>query len=551
MRVQNRNVQRLGRSFEEGDYMAIIALQQITIQLKSSLLERLRDAAYDDDGVDLMSLVDAADFGRDKSISTLSDLRQRLAQGEAVDEVAPLNIKSRSNTVESIPASKSRSNTAESIPASLRSPSIAPTIPEKAPTRPTVAQQRTLTPDVTSSGYVSSTDDAVSGSEDAQPKLSQKGRHKSLFGFLAHRRAPSTEQVPRLQSERSDQAATEGAEDTASSKSGSTVKFRGPRSDGASVRSGGSTSSPYFTYEEGEVDSVIDWNAKGSGEMQRRDTQVAPDNTTLNRQQTWTSSIASTTMQRTFSNPATTYPGHAFGSSAIPHPSAENEYLGFCKGAWRLQNGDRKGLNKCKDFRYSAQAGVYYLACSASKCAFAGHYNPNIIYDRVWPVESRGIKFRWPFLAKSHVQQKTVRNDIFAYQCIFCVYLGHRTPVMNGMDMYLDHINKEHRGRVVSEVILYKTGCINDRVADENEEFDINLFPLTNEEQIKLRKESNVDDLIISDLKRSDTAAKDSMFSNEPWNEGLSDFHYGGDYDYTAAFRDDFNDASGRLELEG
>ena len=256
-------------------------------------------------------------------------------------------------------------------------------------------------------------------------------------------------------------------------------------------------------------------------------------------------------MVRSQSNPSTVYPGHAFGSIGIPHPSAENEYLGFCKGAWRLQNGDKKALNKCKDFRYSAQANVYYLACAASKCAFAGHYNPSIIWDRVWAVEAKGLKFRWPFLAKSHVQQKAVRNDQFAYQCIFCVYLGRRNPVMNGMDLYLDHISKEHRGRVVSEVILYKTGCINDRVADEIEEFDINLYPLNNEEESNLRKESKVDNLIISgDLKRSDTAAKDSMFSNEPWNEGLSDFHYGGDYDYTSAYRDDFRDSYHKAELE-
>lgn len=259
----------------------------------------------------------------------------------------------------------------------------------------------------------------------------------------------------------------------------------------------------------------------------------------------------SSNMTRTFSNTGSVIPpsGHS-ASVAVPHPSAENNYLGFCKGAWKLQNGDRKGLNKCKDYMYSAQSNVYYLACSASKCAYAGHYNPQLIYDKVWVDNAKGLKFRWPFLAKSHVQQKTVKQEQYSYQCLFCVYLGNSTPVMHGMELYLDHISKEHRGHAISEVVLYKCGAVNDREAEDSEEFDINLFPLSVEE-FSRRKESNVlaDDLIAPDLKRSDTIAKDSMFSNEPWNEGLSDFHYGGnnEFDYTSMYDRDFYTA----ELEG
>lgn len=45
------------------------------------------------------------------------------------------------------------------------------------------------------------------------------------------------------------------------------------------------------------------------------------------------------------------------------------------------------------------------------------------------------------------------------------------------MDLYLDHIDKDHRGQPLGDVIEYKTRCISTRVADDNELFDINIWP--------------------------------------------------------------------------
>lgn len=536
---KDRGIQRFGKAFEDGDHVAIIALQRITIELQSDLLEHLREAARDDDSADFMALVDAGDMGRDRTISTLLDLRQRLLHAGPSNQMSGMSLSSRDHS------------------GSVSQPQPRESAPDQVPShRHLMKHRRTLTPEKVPSGYGSNAEDTASGAEENK-KHAAKHRNKSFFGFLGHHRVHSYEQVPRSEEDATPQpaASQQGArngDDGTSMRSGSTAKAPSSYSDGNSVRSGSFTE-PRFTYEEGD-DSPF---AKKPNGIERRDTHVAPDSmAAMSRQPTYPSvapSMTSTsTMTRTFSNTGSIVP-HAQGQSsiAVPQASTENSYLGFCKGAWRLQTGDRKGLVKCKDYMYSAQAGVFYLSCSTSKCAFAGHYNPAIIWDKVWIDQSRGLKFRWPFLAKSHVQQKTVTNKIYNYQCLFCVFLGITTPVMHGMELYLDHIAQEHRGHTISEVVLYKCGAINDREAEDGEEFDMNMFPLSVEEYSK-RKESNAvlsDDLMTPDLKRSDTIAKDSMFSNEPWNEGLSDFHYGGnnEFDYTSMYDRDFHSA----ELEG
>ena len=110
----------------------------------------------------------------------------------------------------------------------------------------------------------------------------------------------------------------------------------------------------------------------------------------------------------------------------------------------------------------------------------------------------------------------------------------------HGVDLYLDHINDQHRGQRLNDVVLFKTGCVNDRIAEDGEEFDINLFPgygngvnSGSPEEKKSDPHWLSDELLMGDPNKSE-GRDDSMFSaNEPWNEGLSDFHYRGEYDRT------------------
>ena len=166
----------------------------------------------------------------------------------------------------------------------------------------------------------------------------------------------------------------------------------------------------------------------------------------------------------------------------VPIPSPRNEYLGYCKGAWMLQTGDAKAMKKSKDFNLGSRS-VYNLVCTASKCAFGTDIEYSVIgtWAELHKTKERlGIAYRWAFLAKSHVQQQIkVPAHQTLYKCMFCIALGATAPVMQGTDLYLEHIAQEHRGKVLGGVVLTQTRCIDDRICTDKDEFDINLYPRT------------------------------------------------------------------------
>ena len=177
--------------------------------------------------------------------------------------------------------------------------------------------------------------------------------------------------------------------------------------------------------------------------------------------------------------------GHNMPSSqlaALPKPDRKNNYLGFCKCAWKLQGGDEKAFVKAKDWtQRTASSTAYSLACDRWSCEFKSPYksagNPNVIWNRLVVDDENGLKFRWSFLAESHVQQKNVVNEDYSYQCQFCVFMGLKVPVMN-LAMLLEHISSEHRKHQMSDVILDRTSCVSDRICRDGEKFDINLYPV-------------------------------------------------------------------------
>jgi len=183
-----------------------------------------------------------------------------------------------------------------------------------------------------------------------------------------------------------------------------------------------------------------------------------------------TLSPSAPTIGRTLSS----QPNHI--SRALATPTAKNDYLGFCKGAWKAQNADPKAMIERRDFAQTAQSQMTFPSCS--KCAFKGHEDSKHIWKKVHVDEARGLKYRWGFLAKSHVKQKTVKGRSYAYQCLFCVFQG-KEAVIYTLNTYLDHVGRDHRGELLDEVLLFRTKCVNDRVCGLGDDFDINLFPVT------------------------------------------------------------------------
>lgn len=200
----------------------------------------------------------------------------------------------------------------------------------------------------------------------------------------------------------------------------------------------------------------------------------------------------------------------------------ETNLAGFCKGAVRHQLGGRK-----KGFGQEHRRGIkgqeYFFKCT--KCNFEG---PAAVskalpsggrggakvektYDTKVRVAEGNIKYRWAFLAKSHVLNKgnasDARNSNDVYACYFCcaeggpkgwfddsvnAHLatlstssdakssGHTTPTFNGLDAFMKHLTT-HRlpGRRPGLIVANEMNCIVGRTAHDSEDFDLNLPPLT------------------------------------------------------------------------
>jgi hypothetical protein len=174
-REKQRGIQRFGIAFERGDTVAVIALQQITIELQSSLLEELRNAAFDDAVTDFRYLVDVADAERDKTMNTLIQLRQRLLAAEpiVIDGLISLSPTATSASMATaVPGRQQRASLP--LPASHSSP----------PNNDVRTTQTWAQSNHAASRDASGEEDAASGAENVQ----RKSKHRSsLLGIFRHR----------------------------------------------------------------------------------------------------------------------------------------------------------------------------------------------------------------------------------------------------------------------------------------------------------------------------------------------------------------------------
>ncbi|KAK2865339.1 hypothetical protein FQN49_003676 [Arthroderma sp. PD_2] len=191
-------------------------------------------------------------------------------------------------------------------------------------------------------------------------------------------------------------------------------------------------------------------------------------------------------------------------------PTEENKYAGFCKGAWRLQYSMKNS------FRIDNRPiGMYMLQSSwhCSKCSFEGIVQESkfsgkapVLPSMLGPVKTSiiqgmrvlqifdqtvhlhgpsGNRYRWIFLAKSHVECKAAKptdKPVCGFGCIFCSSQNHGpAPIFGNLDTFMEHL-REHGGRGFawdrkkpSQPLLDWTRCILGRVADDSEDFDINI----------------------------------------------------------------------------
>jgi len=167
-------------------------------------------------------------------------------------------------------------------------------------------------------------------------------------------------------------------------------------------------------------------------------------------------------------------------------PNKENDYWGFCKGAWAMRENPQKGIQvRSQPFGYYNNRQMFIC----KSCAFTGEVfkaphptkkgkTVNAIDNSI--CESRsGIRYRWIFLAKSHVKKKIADSKAHSwsedsYGCVICCMEGDVSGVYSGVDTLLDHVARVHVADM-SERTRQKVNCILGRVAGENEDWDINV----------------------------------------------------------------------------
>lgn len=439
-REKRRGLSRFGQAFDQGDFVAIIALQHIVIQVQGDLLQKLRNA-YDDDA-DLMSLTNDADMGRMRAIQVMFELQQRLLTAAAPVPSAPIFAASPNF------ATRNPSETMVGVRQIVSLP-------------PTADHQRQLL-------------------EDGPNAESARNEHRgSRFKLFHHSKDKAhSRQLSKVgSSQTGDNSVSRVYTLPADAKSNTNVSQAQPAPSASPPQRAHPNSPPPQTHRQSIVGMNEPWHNPWA-----EDPRPPPNPTYVQPEPTI--SLPMPTRTSTSRSGSSTH--------SIPHPNPSNNYLGFCKGAWKLQDGDKTAMVISRDYTQSAQSHVKILRCS--ECKFEGHFSPTTIWERVFKFD--GMKIRWSFLAKSHVRQKyPQRRDLakicdYTYQCLFCAFLGVQEPAMHGPQAYRDHISQRHHGIPLNDVVLYKTGAIDHRICDDHEEFDINLYPRRSSQLSELSAQS-------------------------------------------------------------
>lgn len=516
--AKDSGIARYGPRFATGDQVATEALRDILIKLQGTLLTHLWSAQEDDNVTDFHVLVDASDFGRIQSVTVLNELYMRMAQA------APLQLPVRKPTADlgSIWEIEDPSTAAASDPAASQILTKSPPVSilsdqnqsheesKKDPGRLHESTRRKwrmfpprtrklesetaseiLTPgnisplgiafgeNVSSAGNSSSgvtsersvppkglADDAInpppwklpselSIDEEnpwrEEPSTSNGGDKNAASPELSPR--PTTiANMPRRQS----------TEATLIEDPSRPLKGPKPMRRIAPYKPRKQWNSEAAPVVQSGTPPESKWTQKKFPYMSRRRTQNATSPLTHKL----TSTTSSPPITRTQTN------------QSVPLGSRD-PYGGFCKGAYKLQVGLDKESVKIRSQSVSMTGESNYWACASSKCAFEGPACKNgkdWVFDDTVRVSNDAVQYRWTFLAKCHVALSNVRNG-YDYQCVFCGVQPSSNNVYRGEKAFIEHVSQQHRGQQPDPSFSDRICCIHDRMALEEEGFDVNLPP--------------------------------------------------------------------------
>ncbi|KAL8734795.1 MAG: hypothetical protein Q9181_003039 [Wetmoreana brouardii] len=408
-------IERFGSRY--GDKIAVDSLKDILINLQASLIRHLRQAQEDDNMTDFTTLVDASDIGRIKTVTVLNELYLRMTMAATVGQT---------------PVGNLASFTAPQM-ASQTSPPLQPS-------------ERNLVQAGNDIATSPKHQDTLS-TKSPEHQTTRQTTPKPSFFDRVRRKFSAKESGSRRNSARS---SSTGSENEAKPHGNLHRKTLSP--------------SPMLS-PQAAIDEENPWAAESS--RQATSIRAPGPDTSMSRASTLVASFR----QR---------PSTVSSASSAPHERMLSPFLlygGFCKGAYKMQVHDKEAM-KLRNQSVAKTGEAYYWACCSSKCAFEGpaRRDGDWAYDDAVR-ETHGVRYRWSFLAKAHVALSKVKNGKYDYGCVFCIYVGIECPVFHGIKEFLEHIGT-HRGKSIADTMLERIKCVKDRVADVDEDFDINLLPV-------------------------------------------------------------------------
>ncbi|KAF2501508.1 hypothetical protein BU16DRAFT_201395 [Lophium mytilinum] len=169
-------------------------------------------------------------------------------------------------------------------------------------------------------------------------------------------------------------------------------------------------------------------------------------------------------------------------------PCKQNNYWGFCKGSWAVREELKKGLSV-----QTRPEGLYnnVSVWQCKHCLFQGDTfhktipgkkKKEIVIDPNIHTSAVGIKYRFIFLAKSHVKRKssTVNWDVMisgskggcSYGCVICCAEGKSTSIFGNVNTLMNHIFNTH-AKGMTEEVQRSTKCVVGREPEPGEQWDV------------------------------------------------------------------------------
>ncbi|OAG08484.1 uncharacterized protein CC84DRAFT_1203846 [Paraphaeosphaeria sporulosa] len=173
-------------------------------------------------------------------------------------------------------------------------------------------------------------------------------------------------------------------------------------------------------------------------------------------------------------------------------PCKDNDYFGFCRGSWDTREDASKGL-----VLTSRPEGMFSSSqvWQCRHCLFEGpsrsvphptkKNKKKAVLDTQIHMSATDIRYRWSFLAKSHVKKSSYstagrgsagEEAECNFGCLICSVEGTVTGIYGGVETLMEHIanehvyagNMNHMTMVRSKVVVGRTAC-------EEEEWDVNI----------------------------------------------------------------------------